>query len=243
MKVVSLVPSITEALLDLGLTDKEVVGRTKFCIHPAEKVQNIPKIGGTKNLNIDLIKSLKPDLILANKEENIKEQVEELQKHFNVLVTDIASVDDTLNLNRRLGQLFHKETSAEKFNAEILKNLRENQVRKKLKVAYLIWKKPYMTVGGDTYISHILEAIGCINLFEEQNRYPEITVDNLKDADVVFLSSEPYPFKEKDIQELKEHLQEVPVILVDGEVFSWYGTHLAKKGAYLKELVTSLNSI
>ena len=119
MKVVSLVPSITEALFDLGLTEKEVVGRTKFCIHPAEKVKNVAVIGGTKNINIEKIEALQPDLILANKEENVKEQVEALMHGFKVIVTNVENIEDNYYMLKNLGKIFHREEKAQLFNLKI----------------------------------------------------------------------------------------------------------------------------
>lgn len=240
MRVISLVPSITEALFDLGLATDEIVGRTKFCIHPKDWVDKVEIIGGTKNLNIDKIKALEPDLIIANKEENIKEQVEELMKDFKVLVTNIETLEDNYYLLKQLGHLFGKEEKAQFFNLKTYEAFNITKYEKRLKVAYLIWKNPYMTVGGDTFISKILEELGFENLFKNQNRYPEVQLEDLKDADLIFLSSEPFPFKEKHIAEIREVCQNQKIMIVDGEAFSWYGTHLAKCGDYYRELLEDL---
>ena len=240
MRVISLVPSITEALFDLGLATDEIVGRTKFCIHPKDWVDKVEIIGGTKNLNIDKIKALEPDLIIANKEENIKEQVEELMKDFKVLVTNIETLEDNYYLLKQLGHLFGKEEKAQFFNLKTYEAFNITKSDKRLKVAYLIWKNPYMTVGGDTFISKILEELGFENLFKDQNRYPEVQLEDLKDADLIFLSSEPFPFKEKHIVEIREVCQNQKIMIVDGEAFSWYGTHLAKCGDYYRELLEDL---
>lgn len=240
MRVISLVPSITEALFDLGLATDEIVGRTKFCIHPKDWVDKVEIIGGTKNLNIDKIKALEPDLIIANKEENIKEQVEELMKDFKVLVTNIETLEDNYYLLKQLGHLFGKEEKAQFFNLKTYEAFNITKSEKRLKVAYLIWKNPYMSVGGDTFISKILEELGFENLFKNQNRYPEVQLEDLKDADLIFLSSEPFPFKEKHIAEIREVCQNQKIMIVDGEAFSWYGTHLAKCGDYYRELLEDL---
>ncbi|MFC4687830.1 ABC transporter substrate-binding protein [Epilithonimonas pallida] len=240
MRVISLVPSITEALFDLGLATDEIVGRTKFCIHPKDWVDKVEIIGGTKNLNIDKIKALEPDLIIANKEENIKEQVEELMKDFKVLVTNIETLEDNYYLLKQLGHLFGKEEKAQFFNLKTYEAFNITKSDKRLKVAYLIWKNPYMTVGGDTFISKILEELGFENLFKDQNRYPEVQLEDLKDADLIFLSSEPFPFKEKHIVEIREVCQNQKIMIVDGEAFSWHGTHLAKCGDYYRELLEDL---
>ncbi|GEN77968.1 helical backbone metal receptor [Chryseobacterium hagamense] len=242
MKVVSLVPSITEALFDLGLTEHEVAGRTKFCIHPAGKVRHIPVIGGTKNIHLDRIRALQPDLILANKEENVKEQVEALMADFKVIVTDIETVEDNDALLEDLGKLFHKEESAREFNLKIREALNQAALNSKLKAAYLIWKNPYMTVGSDTFIDKILSEIGFENFFKDRKRYPEIQVEDLAGADVIMLSSEPFPFKEKHVEELKTVYPDKTMLIVDGEAFSWYGTHIAKCGDYFKGLIDKVNA-
>ena len=237
MKIISLVPSITEALFDFGLSEKEIIGRTKFCIHPENAVQKIEIIGGTKNLNIAKIKSLNPDLIIANKEENVKEQIEELQKDFKVLVTNVSNLEDNYYLLKTLGNLLGKQETAQKFNLKIYEILAKFSDLEKKKCAYLIWKNPYMTVGFDTFIHDILDKIGFQNIFKNQKRYPEISVEDLKAADYIFLSSEPFPFQQKHIDELQKELPDAKISLVDGEAFSWYGTRLAKCESYFQNLV------
>ncbi|KFC21358.1 ABC transporter substrate-binding protein [Epilithonimonas lactis] len=241
MKVVSLVPSITETLFDLGLTSSEIVGRTKFCIHPKELVKDVEIIGGTKNLNIEKIKALKPDLIIANKEENVKEQVEELMKDFKVLLTNVETLEDNYYLIKQLGHLFGKEEKAQLFNLKTYEAFDIPKSENKLKVAYLIWKDPYMTVGSDTFISRILEELGFENLFKDQKRYPEVQLEDLKEADLIFLSSEPFPFKEKHIAEIQNVCINQKIMIVDGEAFSWYGSHLAKCGEYYRKLLEEIN--
>ncbi|AZI34292.1 helical backbone metal receptor [Kaistella carnis] len=240
MRIVSLVPSITETLFDFGLTADEVVGRTKFCIHPANLVKNVQIIGGTKNLNIEKIKSLNPDLIIANKEENEKLQVEELMTDFKVWVTDISTLEDNHQFISELGKHLDKKELAQNFNERIahIFNIKTNPLPQK--IAYLIWKNPYMTVGDDTFINEVLENIGGENLFKDRKRYPEVTVEELKNADQVFLSSEPFPFQQKHIDELQKELPGKQMILVDGEAFSWFGTHLLQVEDYLRELSKKL---
>lgn len=239
MKVVSLVPSITEALFDLGLTEHEVVGRTKFCIHPSGKVKSITTVGGTKNIQIEKVKSLQPDLIIANKEENVKEQVEELRKYCKVLLTDVSTIEDNYYLLKNLGNIFGLQEKAQEYNLATYEALNLS-LQKPIKVAYLIWKNPYMTIGKDTFIHHTLKEMGFINIFEKDLRYPEVTANDLSSAEVIMLSSEPFPFKEKHITELKKIYPDKKVILVDGEAFSWYGTHIAKSKNYYQQLIDSL---
>ena len=236
MKIISLVPSITETLFDFGLTDHEVIGRTKFCIHPKELVKNVEIIGGTKNLNISKIKSLSPDLIIANKEENDKAQVEELMKDFKVWVTDIETLEDNQNFLTKLGILLNKEEIAQNFNQKINSIFNVKKISDPIKVAYLIWKNPYMTVGSDTFIHEIIEKLGFGNLFKNEKRYPEISLDQMQEADVIFLSTEPFPFQQKHADELQNELPGKKIIVVNGEAFSWYGTHLAKCSEYLQTL-------
>lgn len=238
MKVVSLVPSITEALLDLGVPATAIVGRTKFCVHPENLVHNIEKIGGTKTVNIQKIKDLKPDLVIANKEENVKEQIEEIRQFTKVMLTDISTIEDNYYLLKRLGNLFNCPERAQLFNLKIYDVFQEAKVPSKVKVAYLIWRDPYMTIGRDTFIHHVLEELGFENVFRNQKRYPIVEISDLKDADVVFLSSEPFPFKDQHQEEIEFLLKNKKVIKVDGEAFSWYGTHLAKCGNYFKNLVS-----
>ncbi len=241
MRVISLVPSITETLFDLGLTVEDIVGRTKFCIHPSDWVDKVEIIGGTKNLNINKIKLLNPDLIIANKEENVKEQVEELMQDFKVLVTNVETLEDNYYLLKQLGHIFGKEENAQHFNLKTYEAFDIQKSEKRLKVAYMIWKNPYMTIGGDTFISRILEELGFENLFKNQIRYPEVQLEDLKEADFIFLSSEPFPFQEKHIAEIKEVCQNQKIKIVDGEAFSWYGTHLAKCGEYYRKLSDEIN--
>lgn len=243
MKVVSLVPSITEALFDLGLTENEVIGRTKFCIHPESKVKKVPVIGGTKNINIDKIRALQPDLILANKEENIKEQVEALMDDFKVIVTNVETIEDNYYLLKTLGNLFNKEERAQQFNLKIYEVLEQAKLDSPVKIAYLIWKNPYMTIGSDTFIHRILSEIGFENIFKNRTRYPEIQIEDLAEAEIIMLSSEPFPFKEKHIEEMKAFYPDKKIMIVDGEAFSWYGTHIAKCGDYFKELLAEIHAL
>lgn len=236
MKIISLVPSITETLFDFGLTADEVVGRTKFCIHPSDLVKKVEVIGGTKNLNIDKIRSLKPDLIIANKEENEKLQVEELMKDFKVWVTDIETLEDNANFISELGKVLNKEDLAKDYNQKIASVFNQIKVSQTKRIAYLIWKNPYMTVGSDTFIHEVLQKLGFENLFKNKKRYPEVSVEELKRADLILLSSEPFPFQQKHIDELRREIPNTEIVLVDGEAFSWFGTHLMKVDEYLKDL-------
>ncbi|MDB5230594.1 MAG: iron transporter [Chitinophagaceae bacterium] len=243
-KIISLVPSQTELLFDLGLNE-EVAGITKFCIHPPEWYKNKTRIGGTKNINTKKIKELNPDLIIANKEENVKEQIEELEKHFPVWTSDVNNLDDALDMIISIGAVTAKERAAQEIATSIRKKfskLNDDEFYP-YKTVYLIWKDPYMTVGGDTFIHNMLENAGLHNVFITSTRYPEVTVKDLKenDTELILLSSEPYPFKEKHIEELQEQLPEAKILLVDGEMFSWYGSRLLKAPAYFLNLRKQLD--
>lgn len=243
MRIISVVPSLTELLYDLDL-DNQVVGITKFCVHPEEWFRTKERIGGTKNLNIEKISALKPDLILANKEENVKEQVELLQEFCPVYVTDIKSPIDCTEMIRKLGQLTQKreaaEVLAEKYN-QCLKKIKHPGNPKK--VIYLIWRKPYMTVGGDTYINSMLEHMGFQNLMAGHTRYPEITEQTLRDsdADIIMLSSEPYPFKEMHAEEIQKINPSTLCQCVNGELFSWYGSRILHLSSYANDLLNTLH--
>lgn len=237
-RIISLVPSQTELLCHLGLTE-QVIGITKFCVHPKEWHQNKTRIGGTKTLNIEKIKSLQPDLIIANKEENVREQVEELAKEFPVWASDVNTLEDAYEMIESVGALTGKSSDAKELVAHIKTAFAQLQTpNNKPQTAYLIWKDPYMTAGGDTFINDMLTKAGFQNAFTSKQRYPVVTVDDLRSAacQLLFLSSEPYPFKQKHIDELQAHLPKTKIVLVDGEMFSWYGSRLLKAPAYFQNL-------
>lgn len=235
-RIVSLVPSQTELLHYLGL-EQETVGITKFCIHPEAWFTSKTRVGGTKNLNIPAIKKLHPHLIIANKEENVKEQIEELANDFNVLVTDVNNVADALQMIITIGQITGKGTEAKLLVNEIeAAFLKIPSPKVVIRTAYLIWNKPYMTIGSDTFINDMLTRAGLQNVFAHTIRYPEVTIDDLQAANcqLVLLSSEPYPFKQKHIDELQQHLPNTKIMLADGEMFSWYGSRMLLAAEYLQ---------
>jgi ABC-type Fe3+-hydroxamate transport system substrate-binding protein len=239
-RIISIVPSQSELLWDLGLR-KELIGITKFCIHPNEMYKSIERVGGTKKLNIEKIRELKPDLIIGNKEENEQSQIEELRNEFPVWMSDIYDLSDAYEMISSLGELTGKKKKSEDLVKSIkdkFSNLDVTKFKGK-RVAYFIWYDPFMVTGSNTFINYILEKLGIVNVFSFMSRYPEINVSQIKSAapDLIFLSSEPFPFKEKHVDELQQICPDAEIQLVDGEMFSWYGSRLLQAPAYFKKLV------
>lgn len=233
-RIISLVPSQTELLFDLGL-ENEVVGITKFCIHPREMFLSKNKVGGTKKLNLQAIRDLHPDLIIGNKEENDQNQIEQLMDEFPVWMSDIYDLKDALEMIRTIGLLCKKEESAKKIAQDIQTGFdRLKGVVEGRRVAYFIWKDPWMLAGKTTFISNILEHLGMLNATGLE-RYPALSQEQIADLnpDWIFLSSEPYPFKDQHINELKAICPGAEIRLVDGEMFSWYGSRLLHLPGYL----------
>jgi ABC-type Fe3+-hydroxamate transport system substrate-binding protein len=244
-RIISLVPSQTELLYDLGLNE-EVVGITRFCIHPNDWLRSKTRIGGTKQLDLKKIKELQPDLIIANKEENLREQIEELAIDFPVWISDVDNLNNALEMIVSIGIITNKAPKAKEIcmrihdSFSLLKTLQA-----KLSTCYLIWREPYMTVGGDTFISNMMQHAGFQNMFVDRKRYPEITVEQLQAAgcQLLLLSSEPFPFKQKHVQELQNLLPDTKIVLVDGEMFSWYGSRLLKAPGYFQQLKNQVLSL
>lgn len=260
-RIISLVPSQTELLYDLGL-DEEVIGITDYCVHPKDWLERKTKVGGTKKLDLKKIRELDPDLIIGNKEENEKEQILELMKHYPVWMSDIKTLEEALSMIHAIGEITGKQKRA----VEIQNNIREQFSLFKLSmpvlnrtnsVLYLIWRKPYISAGPDTFIDHLLNICGLTNstssltpLLKERGdsreavgvRYPEMTPEQIRQADpsLIFLSSEPYPFQQKHIPELQSICPRAKVVLVDGEMFSWYGSRLVYAPSYFERLLQNL---
>ena len=237
LRIVSLVPSQTELLFELGLGER-VVGITKFCIHPKEWLESKPRVGGTKYVDFEKIAALKPDLIIGNKEENSKEDIEALEKGYSVWMSDIYTFEDALEMIFEVSGF----TNSEEKGIEILRAISKakdalNEPIDLKKAVYFIWNEPYMVVGKNTFIDDMLYHAGYVNVVME-NRYLELSIENLKalDPEVVLLSSEPFPFKKKHVEELKKHLPEAEIKIVDGEMFSWYGSKLAAAFPYFASL-------
>ncbi|WP_299315764.1 helical backbone metal receptor [uncultured Aquimarina sp.] len=241
-RIISLVPSQTELLVTLGLSNY-IVGVTKFCVHPDSIRKEKRVVGGTKNIHLDKIRQLSPDIILCNKEENTKEIVEILEEEYPVHVSDISTVEESLELIDQYGEIFNKTNDAATLISEIRSELKSFSEfikdKPQKRVTYFIWRKPWMVAGKGTFIHHLLELNGFINMFGVQDRYPEISeeqLSKLKDIDLILLSSEPFPFSEEHKNEVAKMLPDTKVILVDGEYFSWYGSRLAQAFTYFRTL-------
>ncbi|MDO5969904.1 helical backbone metal receptor [Flavivirga aquimarina] len=247
-RIISLVPSQTELLCDLGL-ENALVGVTKFCIHPQHIRTDVAVVGGTKQIHLDKIKALQPDIILCNKEENTKDIVEACETICNVHISDIFIIDDSLELIHQYGVIFNKSSEAFAIINTIQGEIKDFKtfIKNKpiLKAVYFIWKNPWMVAANNTFINYALKLNKFENIFEKENRYPEIELSESiinKDVDTVLLSSEPYPFKEKHKRDIQKFYPNAEVILADGEMFSWYGSRLIKAFKYFKNLRLSLEN-
>ena len=247
-RIISLVPSQTELLYDLGL-EESIIGITKFCVHPYHFKSTKKSIGGTKKVHYEKIRLLQPDIIIANKEENTKEIVTELSKICPVWVTDIITLEDSLQMIEDFGQLFNKRTEAQKWVDKInfavadFKFFVSNKPIQK--VAYFIWANPYMVVGNNTFINEMLKLNNFQNIYENrEERYPEVIIQKMRiqgNPDLVLLSSEPFPFNDEHAFELGRYTHHAKTVFVDGELFSWYGSRLVKSFDYFKKLHKSIS--
>lgn len=239
-RIVSLVPSQTELLHFLGLNE-EVVGITKFCVHPGEWFRNKTRVGGTKKVKTEVIAKLQPDLIIGNKEENEQSQIKFLAERYPIWMSDIQTMPDALQMIGAVGSLVGKEESAKllvkKINAEF-NAWKQEYSTPIFRAAYFIWREPYMVAAANTFIHELLQFAGFDNVFVNQNRYPTIELDQLSEAapEVILLSSEPYPFKNKHFEEFKRVCPKAVIKIVDGELFSWYGSRLLQSVAYFRRL-------
>ena len=236
-RIISLVPSQSELLADLGL-ERQVVGITKYCVHPSHWLRTKTIIGGTKNFQFDVIDDLKPDLIIGNKEENYAEGITRLKQKYPVWVSDIITLPDVYSMISSLGQITGTETKANVIKDQIAERLRSVQKKSTNSVLYLIWRKPWMAAGSGTFIDSMLKMLNLKNVLENVQRYPQLSTEQIADlrANLIFLSSEPYPFRERHIGELKRISPMSQIMLVDGEMFSWYGSRLIKAADYFNRL-------
>ena len=248
-RIVSLVPSITETLIDLGAADR-VVGITNYCIYPEKTVASIPKIGGNKGTSFEKIDALAPDLVIANKEENRKHHIDRLRESYPVYVTYPRTVDDAIHMVVELGRMIQASDTAERFATDCQQVL-ENAVsaaQSILRTACMIWRDPWMAAGPDSYMSRLLETFGFANIFEDAGgRYPETTLEFVasQKPDVVLLPSEPYEFGESDRKEVETCMitagYNIRGLLIDGSLLTWFGTRTLRGLRYLSELKKNLS--
>ena len=234
-RIISLVPSQTELLFDLGL-DTGIVGVTRYCIYPPDKTDKRAKIGGTKKFQFEVIDKLQPDLIIGNKEENYPEGIQQLQEKYPVWMSDIATLEDALLMIWGIGELVNKAKNARQIIDEIKTGTDCLESYPLKKVVYFIWKDPYMVAGGNIFITNMLHKCGLINIFNKAVSYPKINLDQIADAELILLSSEPYPFNQDDLEFFKKKYPDLPVLLVNGTMFSWYGSRLKNAASYYRTL-------
>ncbi len=247
-RIISLVPSQTELLFDLGLGER-VVGITKFCIHPEAWFRSKPRVGGTKNVDLAKLRTLKPDLIIGNKEENERADIEALEREFPVWMSEVNDLDGALGMVRGVGTITGTHSAAEALASRIAAGFAQlHPCPTPLRVAYLIWRKPYMAAGAGTFVHDMLLRCGFVNAYGDRpGRYP-IVEDLAAHAseggappEVVLLSSEPYPFKGPHLEDIQQALPQARVLLVDGEAFCWYGSRLLQSPAYFHALIPRLD--
>lgn len=232
-RIVSAVPSLSELIVDLG-AEQRLVGITSWCVHPENLLGDKKVIGGTKNLDFAKIRALKPDLIIANKEENPRDQVEALAEEFPVWVSDVRSLDQAFDMIAMLANLLELENSGSNLLSELAQLRKNCQASAGLSYLYFIWKDPYMVAGKDTYISSVFDEIGMQNLApENKERYPQLSLQSIQELkpDRIILSSEPYSFKADDLKTF--HELGMRSLLVSGELFTWYGSRIKACLKYL----------
>ncbi len=245
-RIISLVPSQTELLYDLGLGDR-VVGITKFCLHPDAWYRGKHRVGGTKSVNFDKVRDLNPDLIIGNKEENERSNIEALDESYPLWMSDIYNLQEALEMIGSIGDLTDTRDAA----AELIQNIETafkdfdswvaEHVHNRPSVAYFIWQDPDYCAGKNTFIDAMIERCGMRNYLNSE-RYPEFEMDGDEVPDYIFLSSEPFPFKNKHMDNFRKKFPNSKVVLVDGEMFSWYGSRLALAPTYFKSLLQELTS-
>lgn len=226
-KIVSLVPSLTELIMEFGLKSS-LAGRTRFCVELADEVEDIPIVGGTKNPRLDKIEEIDPDLVIANKEENRKEDISYLQQLTEVELTDIRSVEDAMITIHQLGSRLEVPEQANQLNSRINTLIEQRPDEKPLQTIYLIWREPWMSVGHDTYIHDVMQQWNLTNATGYAARYPTLTLGEMQNLqpELILLSSEPFPFKEKHIDEIAPHFPDTRILTVNGRWFSWYGSRM-----------------
>ena len=241
-RIVSLTPSITELLFDLGLSD-EVVGVTRHCSYPEVKTRHKERVGEIKNPDLEKIRSLNPDLILGNKRENLKEVIADLRQDFPVWISDVNSIETACDMIRSIGDLVEKQPVAQWIAGKIeerFRSLASEQVNQKMRrrAVCLVWRKPLMAAGAGTFTNSLLEITGLINAFSTVADYPETTEAEIRtlDTQLILLPTSPFPFNERNVLEMRAACPGASVVLVDGELFGWYGSRLLRTPDYLRAL-------
>lgn len=236
-RIVSLVPSQTELLWELDLV-MEVAGITKYCVHPTHWISEKKLVGGTKNFDFSTIATIQPDLIIANKEENYQEGIERLQQQYPVWLSDIVCLEDALQMIESIGLITHRSYKSAPLVNDITQAFQSLKKISACSALYLIWRKPWMAAAHGTFIHDMLQRIGFVNALEGHVRYPELTNEEISQMkpDYILLSSEPFPFSEKHVTELRAISPSSEIILVDGEMFSWYGSRLKLAPGYFNSL-------
>jgi len=247
-RIVSLVPSQTELLCDLAL-DNELVGITKFCVHPFHLKATKTIVGGTKKVDFDKIRDLNPDFILCNKEENSYDMLPELEKIAPTYFSDVNTIQDAIDLILRLGSIFNRRTESDNLAHKIEFKLNDFKQFAKdkptRKVAYFIWAKPWMVAGNDTFINEMLALNKFENIYANMSRYPKVEINRIRhegDPDVILLSSEPFPFKDEHAMEISSYTNRSITVFGDGEMFSWPGSRMLLAFDYFKALHKKLES-
>ena len=247
-RIISLVPSQTELLCDLAL-ENELVGITKFCVHPYHLKSVKTIVGGTKKVNFEKIKALEPDFILCNKEENSYTFLPELEKIAPTYFSDVNTIQDSIDLISSLGSILNRRTESKNLVqkiefklADFKRFIKDKPTRK---VAYFIWANPWMVAGNDTYINEILKLNKFKNIYANMSRYPKVEINLIRhegDPDVIILSSEPFPFKDEHAMEIATYTNRSVTVFGNGEFFSWYGSRMLLAFDYFKELHKKLES-
>lgn len=234
-RIISLVPSITELLFDLGL-DNEIVGITDYCILPKDKVADKTRIGGVKQIDLSAIEELSPDFVLASKEENDRDEIMELQKHYPVWVSDVHTLNDVFSMIESIGVMVNRMGIAQRLVGEMKSGFDMLPAYLPMQAAYLVWNNPCIVAATGTLIDEIMQKCGLTNVYKHLEGYPQIDRGSLGSADIILLTSEPYSFDIGEIESFKQDFPQQEVYCVDGLMFSWYGSHLRLTPAYLKHL-------
>lgn len=251
MRIVSLCPSLTELVFDLG-RGGDLVGRTRFCVHPADGVSSVERVGGTKNPKVDRIIALTPDVVLLNEEENRREDAEALAAAgVRCHVSFPRDAGETAAMVRDIGAVLGRPAEAARIAADIERRVARVRDASRgappIRYAYLIWRGPWMVAAGDTFVDAMLALPGSVNVFADRaDRYPEVTPEEIAaaDPDAVFLSSEPFPFQEKHRDELATATG-LPVDrfhFVDGEMLTWHGSRTPAGVDYAEQVVAAVRA-